>query len=145
MDCCYSQRFWRLHILSKWIWPFQQMGFLALWLFSPLALFSLPFFFFSFILMPLECMLVVKENSYHRKKTQKSTSTVFWKGGLYTGFTVAIKIDSWDSINDFILYGSKVNNVWMRVVRRSFILLYYSYRCQCYFKGSLKNLQRGED
>lgn len=25
-----------------------------------------------------------------------------------------------------------------------FVITYYSYHCQCYFKGSLKNLQRGK-
>lgn len=54
------------------------------------------------------------ESSNHSKKqtnNQKHTSAGLWKGGLYTGFTVTVKVGSKDSISEFILYGSKVNNV----------------------------------
>lgn len=53
-------------------------------------------------------------SSNHSKKqtnNQKHTSAGLWKGGLYTGFTVTVKVGSKDSISEFILYGSKVNNV----------------------------------
>lgn len=52
---------------------------------------------------------MVKKNSYRRrKKKQKASAEFFGRvGGLCTGFTVTLEIDSRDSISEFILYGSK--------------------------------------
>lgn len=61
-------------------------------------------------MMPLEYILVVMTNSYH-SKTKQNTSTVFWKGSLYTGFTVMVKIDSRDSISEIYLVRIEVNTV----------------------------------
>lgn len=60
-------------------------------------------------MMPLDYILVVKKNSYRRrKKKQKASAEFFGRvGGLCTGFTVTLEIDSRDSISEFILYGSK--------------------------------------
>lgn len=52
--------------------------------------------------MPLGFILVVMANRYHNEKQKQNTSTFFWKGGLYTGFTVMVKIDLRDSISEFI-------------------------------------------
>lgn len=57
-------------------------------------------FFFSFVMMPLENILVVITNSYHSKK-QKHRH-IFQKGGLCTGFTVMVKIDLRDSVSEFL-------------------------------------------
>lgn len=53
---------------------------------------------------------MVKKNSYRRgkKKKQKASAEFFGRvGGLCTGFTVTLEIDSRDSISEFILCGSK--------------------------------------
>lgn len=52
--------------------------------------------------MPLEYIFMVMANRFHSKKQKQNPSTVFWKGGLYTGFTVMVKVDSRDSISEFI-------------------------------------------
>lgn len=59
-------------------------------------------FFFSFVMMPLEYILVVITNSYHSKKQKQKHRHIFQKGGLCTGFTVMVKIDLRDSVSEFL-------------------------------------------